>query len=189
MIRYHTNKELADKLHINLAKWKRWSREFLPPDPLGGLQSGYARHYKTDDAFTVVLGGHLVSELRFSIPQAKTILTDLQQWLLDLRFYFDYESRANPLADIHASVQSYTIYIIPLSLTRQHAAVFNYILHGFIGKQSHIVDDLPLISERFVEQTHPKNDPDIFLHTRPVLRALNITALHNWFHDRLTANG
>ena len=68
MIKFFTNRELSDKLGIKLAKWKRWSREFLPPDPLGGMQSGYARQYNPDQAFTVFLGGHLVADLKFSIP-------------------------------------------------------------------------------------------------------------------------
>jgi hypothetical protein len=45
MIHYYTNREISQKLEINLARWKRWSRSFLPPDPLGGMQSGYARQY------------------------------------------------------------------------------------------------------------------------------------------------
>ena len=80
MIKYYTNRELSEKLGSKLAKWKRWSREFLPPDPLGGMQSGYARQYMPDEAFTVYLGGHLVAALRFTIPGARQILQDLQTW-------------------------------------------------------------------------------------------------------------
>jgi hypothetical protein len=81
MIRYFLGRELADGLEIPLARWKRWAREFLPPDPLGGLQSGYARHYSIDEAFTVYLAGQLVSRSRFSIPESRQILTDLNRWL------------------------------------------------------------------------------------------------------------
>ena len=88
MLKYYTNKDLSSKMGINLAKWKRWSRDFLPPDPLGGLQSGYARQYNPDEAFTVVLGGHLVGDLKFSISETKQILVDLHQWLVDHDFYF-----------------------------------------------------------------------------------------------------
>ena len=65
MINYYTNRELSSLLNINLAKWKRWSREFLPPDPLGGKQSGYARQYHADQAFTLFLGGHFYYVGRF----------------------------------------------------------------------------------------------------------------------------
>jgi hypothetical protein len=81
VIRYFTARELADRLEVPLARWKRWARDFLPPDPLGGLQSGYARHYSIDEAFTVHLAGLLVSRSKFSIPEARAILTDLDQWL------------------------------------------------------------------------------------------------------------
>jgi hypothetical protein len=81
VIRYFMARELADRLEIPLARWKRWARDFLPPDPLGGLQSGYARHYSIDEAFTVYLAGLLVSRLKFSIPEARAILTDLDRWL------------------------------------------------------------------------------------------------------------
>ncbi|MBW2613344.1 MAG: hypothetical protein JRD49_03240 [Deltaproteobacteria bacterium] len=81
MIKFYVNRELSDLLDIRLSKWKRWSREFLPPDPLGGMQSGYARQYTPDQAFTVYMGGHLVSALNFSIAEVKQILEDLTPWL------------------------------------------------------------------------------------------------------------
>ena len=87
MIKFYTNRELSEKLGINLAKWKRWSREFLPPDPLGGMQSGYARQFNPDQAFTVFLGGHLVADLKFSIPEANQIIQDLNKWLSEKGFF------------------------------------------------------------------------------------------------------
>jgi hypothetical protein len=82
VIHYYLARDLAHRLDINLAKWKRWSREFLPPDPLGGLQSGFARQYSLKEALMVALGGYLVGELRFSVPEARRILEDLGPWLL-----------------------------------------------------------------------------------------------------------
>jgi hypothetical protein len=81
MIKFYTNRELSEKLDIRLSKWKRWSREFLPPDPLGGMQSGYARQYTIDQAFIVFLGGHLVADLHFSIPETKQIIEELSPWI------------------------------------------------------------------------------------------------------------
>ncbi len=83
------NRELARRLNINLARWKRWSREFLPPDPLAGLRSGYARQYYLDDAFRVYLGGHLVSDLHLSVPEARQVLADLTPWLKAEGLCFD----------------------------------------------------------------------------------------------------
>jgi hypothetical protein len=80
-IHYYLARDLAGRLEINLAKWKRWSREFLPPDPLGGLQSGFARQYSLKEALLVALGGFLVGELKFAVPEARAILKDLGPWL------------------------------------------------------------------------------------------------------------
>ena len=112
MIKFYTNKELAQKFNVNLARWKRWSREFLPPDPLGGLQSGYARQFNPDEAFTVVLGGHLVGDLKFTIPDARQIVHDLRQWLINHEFYFDFSGIAKPMKE---SVHPVSNYQIPLS--------------------------------------------------------------------------
>jgi hypothetical protein len=93
MIKYYNNRELSRSLNINLARWKRWTREFLPPDPLGGLQSGYARQLSMREAFWVALGGHLVGFLKFSIHQAKTILADLEPWL-EQSGYFQWNAKS-----------------------------------------------------------------------------------------------
>lgn len=77
---YYLARDLAKRLEVNLAKWKRWSREFLPPDPLGGLQSGYARQYSLREAFMVALGGLLVGELKFGMPEARLVIADLGPW-------------------------------------------------------------------------------------------------------------
>jgi len=80
MVIFYSNRDISERLGIRLTKWKRWSREFLPPDPLGGLRSGYARQYSIDQAFIVFLGGHLVADMHFSIPEAKKIAADLAGW-------------------------------------------------------------------------------------------------------------
>ena len=89
MLKFYNNRELARNFQINIAKWKRWSREFLSPDPLGGMQSGYARQYHPDQVFTVYFGGYLVAHLKFTIPEAKKVLTDLQKWLYANGFCFN----------------------------------------------------------------------------------------------------
>ena len=84
---YLNSKYLSKKLEINLAKWKRWAREFLDPDPLGGYQSGFARQFSYKDSFRVYLGGHLVGALKFTIPEARQILHDLDGWLKKNKLY------------------------------------------------------------------------------------------------------
>ena len=111
MIKFFTNRELSDKLGINLAKWKRWSREFLPPDPLGGMQSGYARQFNPDQAFTVFLGGHLVADLKFSIPEANQIIQDLNKWLTETGFFFDLRGPSVSNKGLEALIKKYIIFI------------------------------------------------------------------------------
>ena len=93
MVKLFSNKELSGSFGINPARWKRWSREFLPPDPLAGLQSGYARQYYVNDAFTVYLGGHLVASLRMAIPEARRVISDLEAWFRQNGYRFDPDGR------------------------------------------------------------------------------------------------
>jgi hypothetical protein len=111
MIKFFTNRILSDRLGINLAKWKRWSREFLQPDPLGGMQSGYARQYNPDQAFTVFLGGHLVADLKFTIPEARQIIQDLNEWLSEKGFFYDVKGRLVADKGLDALVEKYIIFI------------------------------------------------------------------------------
>lgn len=109
---YFDSKYLAEHLGINAAKWKRWAREFLPPDPLGGYQSGYARQFSCKDAFRVFLGGYLVAGMRFTIPEARQVLFDLDAWMKKQGFY------AMPGDPRNASVKEDHIYIYDLGKCR-----------------------------------------------------------------------
>lgn len=77
-----TLRQLAEISGHTLDTVKRWSREFLPPDPSAGRQQGRARRLSLDDAFHVYLAGYIVSDVRLSIADAKRIITDLKDWLL-----------------------------------------------------------------------------------------------------------
>jgi hypothetical protein len=105
---YFDSKYLSERLKINTARWKRWAREFLPPDPLGGFQSGYARQFSYKDAFRVFLGGNLVSVLRLTIPEARQVLIDLDDWINKQGFY------SLPGDACHADERTDHIYIYDL---------------------------------------------------------------------------
>jgi hypothetical protein len=107
---YFQSKYLAEKFNINSAKWKRWSREFLPPDPLGGLRSGYARQFNYREAFCVFLAGYLVGTLKFSVPEAKQILSDLDGWLKKQGFY-----ALSDTAKKAQAIDFHTIFIVQLT--------------------------------------------------------------------------
>lgn len=93
---YFDSRYLSHALDVNPAKWKRWAREFLPVDPLGGYQSGYARQFSYKDAFRVYFGGQLVAVLKFSIPEAREILSALDPWLKQHGFYAMPQARRQP---------------------------------------------------------------------------------------------
>ena len=160
MIKFHNNRELCQLFGINLAKWKRWSREFLPPDPLGGLQSGYARQYNPDEAFRVYLGGHLVGKLKFSIPEARKILDDLHQWLLDHDFYFDFSGNANPVNRSIHQVKNYQIEVIKTDQPEYNLLGLRYRVKATISSESLDVDGVHMHQERFIKSSISPSDLD-----------------------------
>jgi hypothetical protein len=185
MIKFFTNKELAQAFAINLAKWKRWSREFLPPDPLGGLQSGYARQYNLNEAFTVYLAGHLVRKLRYTIPEARQILNDLHQWLVDHDFYFDFSENSIPAKESDHPIQNYHIAILDRKASNDRITGFSYRIRAIFSIEPVDVGDQPANQERFVETWigPPPDMPD-----QPLAESycvLNINVLRRNFLDCL----
>ena len=128
---YFDSKYLSESLQINLAKWKRWTREFLPPDPLGGYQSGYARQFSYKDAFCVFLGGHLVGVLRFTIPEARQILSDLESWIKKQGFF------AIPVGNSNGYPEADHIYIYNLEQGKFAYAVRTIVAHHLDGTSMH----------------------------------------------------
>ena len=181
MLRFFTSRELSQMFDINLARWKRWSREFLPPDPLGGLQSGYARQYNPDDAFTVILGGHLVGDLKFTIPDARQIMHDLNQWLVAHDFYFDFSSSVKPSPENICPVKSYQIVIVKQKNIDPDASGFLYWARGIIA------DDMTDFNGHHVRRLHfteSRIGPDLgdaSLYYTESHRVLNISVLRDNF--------
>jgi hypothetical protein len=137
---------------VNIAKWKRWSREFLPPDPLGGLQSGYARQYNLDDALTVYLGGYLVSELKFSIPEAKQILFDLKEWMRTHGFYYYYDHMNGKDDAVITSPDHYRIHIV---IARDHdrkTSCIHYRIKRVIAAEPAVLNGESVVAEQTVEE-------------------------------------
>jgi hypothetical protein len=185
MIKFYTNKELSKKYNVNLARWKRWSREFLPPDPLGGLQSGYARQYNPDEAFTVVLGGHLVGDLKFSIPEAKQILADLHQWLVDHDFYFFFsktlESERNPTP----AVNYYQLIISSRAIRRDKDRGLSYWARGIVTVDSISLYGNLVRREHFIESSIGPKESESPRMNAESYRVLNISSFRKRFLDHL----
>jgi len=181
MIKFLTNKELSQIFNINLAKWKRWSREFLPPDPLGGLQSGYARQYNLDEAFTVFLGGHLVGNLKFTIPEARQILHELRQWLVDHDFYFDFSGNANPMNKSVHPVQNYRIAIISTNIIEGNLTGLRYLAKATMASEPVDFNGLPMQQERYIESWVSPSDDALVRLNAESYRVLNISILRRTF--------
>ena len=184
MIKFYTNKELSQIFDINLARWKRWSREFLPPDPLGGLQSGYARQYNLDEAFTVFLGGHLVAALKFTIPEARQILFELRQWLLDHDLYFDFSGRANPRPQSVQPVQHYQIAIVNRDRTDNPQPSFHYRIKATITSATIEYQGVKMQQERYITSVLEGQDAESVGDRAESYRLVNISRLRSNFLDR-----
>jgi hypothetical protein len=186
LLKFYTNRELADNLSINLAKWKRWSREFLPPDPLGGMQSGYTRQYNIDDAFTVYLGGHLVSAIKYTIPETKTILHDLHEWMSSVGIYKNSGKDIPDNLGPTMPVKRYTIFIQPRSVASGSSPDFLYSIRGIIDETTEQHKPFLIRRERYVETSIPLQKQKRAVSESAGVKVLNITAVLNQFVEGLS---
>jgi hypothetical protein len=181
MIKFYSNRELSQKLKINLARWKRWSREFLPPDPLGGMQSGYARQYSIDNAFTVYLGGHLVGELKYTIPEAKKILEDLKKWLKTNGFYINTEIPEKTGKNAKNLVKEYIIFILRENDLKNNSCGFSYRIRGIINNIPIEYNDYRVRQERYTEEYILMDERNKMNNEMESERMLKITKIHHYF--------
>lgn len=187
MIKFFTNREASKRLNINLSKWKRWSREFLPPDPLGGMQSGFARQYSPDEAFTVYFGGHLVADLKFTIPEARQIVTDLNSWFAEKGFYFNARSNAGINQEVEQLIKKYIIYI-EREKDSGNGIGFLYTIRGIISNEPVSYNGVEIMKELYMETTiglPPKSTSSIDMN---IVNIVNITDVLNSFVVRLNLN-
>jgi len=184
MIRFYSNRELSERLAIRLSKWKRWSREFLPPDPLGGMQSGYARQYTFDQAFTVYTGGHLVADLHFRIPEAKQIVQELNPWINTHKTAFVGKSTETAFEDMQ-------VYIFKqLSSTAEEAA-FAYLEKNCLFDEPYDTAGPHAKQEVYIEKPIPVASPTNGLYRTDNLdkmdsKILYVSRLYDRFIVRMT---
>jgi len=185
VVKFYNNRELSDKFGVNLARWKRWAREFLPPDPLAGQQAGYARQYYVDDVFTVFVGGHLVAELGFSIPEARTILTETREWMKAKGFRFDPRGNRRPSKDVDVHVKSYALF---LKLSADNK--FIIFARGTIGRIDYQYEGFSVTKEIYVDQPIVKENGDEAGREEPgVNKILLISQLLDQFKKTLDPDG
>lgn len=183
MLKYYTNRDLSRKLDIPISKWKRWSREFLPPDPLGGYQSGFARQYSLREAFLVFLGGHLVAELRFTIPESRQILNDLESWLKQhmvsrTGFPCLKKKGQDPGSD-------YEIFIRSLSSRTQKAQPdFSYAIREMQSIRARQAGEVRTVDEQYrLSLIHGELPAETA--RPPAFRVLMISSVTRWFAGRM----
>ena len=181
MIKFYTNQELSRQFDIKLSRWKRWSREFLLPDPLGGLQSGYARQYNLDQAFTVYLGGYLVAGLKFTIPEARLILKDLHPWLVEKRFYLNFSGHASAGLVNRPAVQYYQIAIGRMAADGTIASGFFYCLKSVTADKWTDTSGSWMRQKQSVEEVINFEAKDVPINAVAGYRVLNISVLHRRF--------
>jgi hypothetical protein len=184
MIKLYTNRELSEKLGINLGKWKRWSREFLPPDPLGGMQSGFARQYYFSDAFNVMLGGHLVGDLHFSVYEARKVIEILKGWLLEKGFYQD-PGKMHERQSSEPQIIRYMIYIRHIFWPEKKQTAFSFKIRGIIFDKLIQHNGIEAREERYVETVIGLEDKVSGEEGIGYEKILDISALYTFFIGKL----
>jgi hypothetical protein len=186
MIHYYTNRELSDKLEINLARWKRWSRSFLPPDPLGGMQSGYARQYAFKDLLKVFMGGYLLSHLKLSVQESRQVMDDLSPWLKKAGF-FDLNGFNGGKSEKAGKSGPFRIYFCPLTPSGTTiASGFGYLIRRSVCRRSDAAAGGRRVTETFEETLIQSDAPDgrTFLED-PNVRIINLTAMVDTLVEKL----
>lgn len=178
MIHYYTNREISEKLEINLARWKRWSRSFLPPDPLGGMQSGYARQYAFKDLFKVYLGGHLLSHLKLSVPDSQQVLSDLSPWMKRNGF-LELNGANGAVTETNGQSKAYRIYFCPVRASgAKKGSGFCYLIRKTVATQSNELTSGLKIEETIQETIiHTDVTDSCFFLQDPHVRMINFSPL------------
>lgn len=186
MIRYHSSRELSHLLQIPLNRWKRWAREFLPPDPLGGLRSGYARQFSTREAFIVYLGGFLVAGLGFAIPQACQVIKDLNSWMKKKIFDDQLFGRRSSDGGQPTGHVRYEIHIVGRAATSGRATGKLAYRIRAIAPRKRVADGNPSQWVETYSEAHLKTQPDSRAGGYPAVRCLvDITELVDRFARRV----
>ena len=153
--------------------------------PLGGLQSGYARQFNPNEAFAVYLGGHLVADLKFTIPEAKQILRDLDQWLLEKGFKFDVKINAESKEGVESLIKRYRIFIVRHPADPESERELCYVVRGLISNRPAEHMGFPVMEERYVETFIGSQTVDIERLGAGSVKVLNITGVLERFIEQL----
>jgi hypothetical protein len=188
MIHYYTNREISKVLEINLAKWKRWSRSFLPPDPLGGLQSGYARQYTFNDLFKVFLGGYFLQHLKMSVAESQQILDDLSPWLKKEGFLRLGGPNKNLILK-NGNPVKFRIYFCPEPKHNGSSKIgFRYLIRKIVKSEIRGTSNQRTVLDTCQEKTLTSKRSGELIHSLlddPYVSLVNLTALYTMLVNKL----
>jgi len=115
---------------------------------LGGLQSGFARQYSLVDAFHVYLGGHLVADLNFPIPETRLILDDLKPWVRS-QFFSHKHNKVPP--SVALPTKEYRIHIFTTRANSHTEHKRRYAVRRLIDEKMDGKRGTRMITERYLE--------------------------------------
>ena len=149
------------------------------------MQSGLARQYTVDEAFAVYLGGHLVAELKFTIPEARQILADLRPRIEQLNLFYNYKTLNSETATFSRNRRPIHIRIWRSPDAESTPIRFGYLLRRCLQIKRQVVAELFSVEEQTEEQR--LDDPAFGLTAEdsPSWCTLNISVLHQRFMRQL----
>ena len=145
-------KQFSMKLGIDLAKGRRWSRELLGPDRKATRQSGFKRELTSGEAWEIYLGGVLISDGKFLVHEAKTILRDLRPFLKTNWLYPGKETILDKLPESEKGAKK----SVPIEI---HIQRFEQKLEGGRKKSGFCYEIRHYVKRRFVHRDVNIRDP------------------------------
>jgi hypothetical protein len=149
------------------------------------MQSGYTRQYSIDDAFKVFLGGHLVSAMKYTIPDARKILHDLQEWLAGVRIYQNSGRDLENITEPVTPVERYIIFIQPQPAVSGQPIDFLYSIRGIIADTTVQHKAILVRQERYIETLIPPQKNERSVSEALGVKVLNLTAVLKQFDECL----
>jgi len=131
----------------------------------------------------VFLGGHLVAELKTSVPDARQILQDLTPCLRDIGLFANSRIHERFSAGSTDPIADYLISICRVSTQPGLAARFTYTLRGQISRSLQGYGGRRVYLERYIEERLPLSAPS--LSKQLSSRTLNISAMADFFVNAL----
>ena len=126
-----------------------------------------------------------MGDLKFTIPQARLILHDLHNWLVEHKFYFDYTGSVPPKKENSIIIQYYQIAICQPADADTSDSGFFYFTKGVIADELTDVNGIPVRQERFIELSINSGKNAAQINEAAGYRVLNISILRNRFLSSL----